>query len=70
MFSIESSVIPNLKQQCAESVIRGDVINLLGHEFWVVEKCEAQGPNMIVKCVGEDPLSISKDRIVSVRSYR
>ncbi|EKO3963143.1 hypothetical protein SBW85_07510 [Vibrio plantisponsor] len=66
MFSIESSV----KQQCAESVVRGDVINLLGHEFWVVEKCEAQGPNMIVKCVGEDPLSISKDRVVSVRSYR
>lgn len=66
MFSIESSV----KQQCAESVVRGDVVNLLGHEFWVVEKCEAQGPNMIVKCVGEDPLSISKDRVVSVRSYR
>ncbi|CAM2803534.1 hypothetical protein [Vibrio diazotrophicus] len=66
MFSIESSV----KQQCAESVVRGDVINILGHEFWVVEKCEAQGPNMIVKCVGEDPLSISKDRVVSVRSYR
>ncbi len=66
MFSIGSSV----KQQCAESVVRGDVINLLGHEFWVVEKCEAQGPNMIVKCVGEDPLSISKDRVVSVRSYR
>lgn len=66
MFSIESSV----KQQCAESVVRGDVVNLLGHEFWVVEKCEAQGPNMIVKCVGEDPLSISKDIVVSVRSYR
>ncbi|MCZ4371400.1 hypothetical protein O4H50_06325 [Vibrio diazotrophicus] len=70
MFSIERALVPYFKQQSAESLVRGDVVNIEGHAFWLVEKCEEQGANMVVKCLGIEPLLISKDRVVSVRSYR
>jgi len=67
MFSLMNHVF---RQAAIQTVQRGALINLEGNEFWLVEQCQEQGANMIVKCVGEDPLTISKDRIVSVRSYR
>ncbi len=70
MFSIERALGPYFRQQCAESVVRGDVVNIEGHEFCLVEKCEEQGANVVVKCLGKEPLTISKDRVVSVRTYR
>ncbi|GEM_PF-2981363 len=70
MFSIERALVPYFRQQYAESLVRGDVVNIEGHEFWLVEKCEEQGANVVVKCLGYKPLLISKDRMVSVRTYR
>lgn len=58
----------SLIQSNMESVVRGDLINIEGSEFWLVQACKEQGANVVVEFVGEAPLIVSKDRVVSVRS--
>ncbi len=68
MFSMNQ---PSLKHISVDEVVRGNVISLEGNPRTaaIVEYCEEQGPNIVVKLIGESPVLVSKDRRVSVFSY-
>ncbi|GLT18898.1 hypothetical protein GCM10007938_26800 [Vibrio zhanjiangensis] len=68
MFSIKQ---PSLRHVPADEVIRGNVISIDGNprSAAIVESCEEQGANVVVKIIGESPVILSKDRRVSVYSY-
>ena len=59
---------PCLSQLPAHELERGCVVNIDDgpNHSSIVESCEEQGPNVIVKLIGEAPLLLSKDRRVSV----
>ncbi len=67
MFSMNQ---PLLKQISVDEVVRGNVISIDGSPTTaaIVESCIEQGPNIVVKLIGESPVLVSKDRRVSVFS--
>lgn len=68
MFSIGQQI---LKHISVDEVVRGNVISIDGspRTAAIVESCEEQGPNVVVKLIGESPVLVSKDRRVSVFSH-
>ncbi|WP_158117240.1 hypothetical protein [Vibrio cincinnatiensis] len=65
MFSV---IEPHFWQMSVEHISRGHVISFEGNRTTaaLVEWCEDKGANVIVKLAGEAPLTVSKDRRVSV----
>ena len=57
---------PRLSHRSAHEIVRGNVVSLDGSPAAIVESCEEQGANMVVKLIGELPVLVNKDRRVSV----
>lgn len=66
-----SMIQPHFRQIFAHEIMRGHVVSFDGgpSSTAIVESCEEQGANIIVRLIGESPVLVSKDRRVSVFSY-
>lgn len=71
MFSIKNAIKPHFRQIPMTEISRGDAINIIGdwNSTTLVESCECHEHFVIVKLIGEPPLKVSKDRVVTVYSY-